>query len=133
MSSTNFSKNYTQDFLFGATSFSPPANYYIALSTTSISSSGSNMTEPTAAGYARVIIPNTKSYFTQSVSGCLVNSGSIVFPISTGSWGTIVDVALCDGLTSGSVWYFTTLLVPKVIQDSTVVSFSASAITVSQS
>jgi len=133
MSSTNFAKNYAQNFLFGGVSFTPPANYYIALSTTSISSSGSNLSEPSGAGYARVQIPNTKSYFTNAVNGALVNSGSIVYGSSSGSWGTIVDIALCDALTSGSVWYYTTLTTPKVVQDSTIISFSASAITITQS
>jgi len=133
MSSTNFAKNYAQNFLFGGVSFTPPANYYIALSTTSISSSGSNLSEPSGAGYARVQIPNTKSYFTNAVNGTLVNSGSIVYGLSSGSWGTIVDIALCDALTSGSVWYYTTLTTPKVVQDSTIISFSASAITITQS
>jgi hypothetical protein len=133
MSSTNWAKNQVQDFLFGSVSFTPPTNYYLALSTTTVSSSGSNLTEPSGAGYARVIIPNSKSYFTYSSGGCLVNSASIVYPISTGSWGTIVDVALVSGSTSGSVWFYTTLGVPKIVQDATTISFAASAITISQS
>lgn len=133
MSSTNFARNKSQDLIFGGTSFTPPTNYYICLSTTAVSSSGSNLSEPSGAGYARVQIPNTKSYFTNSVNGTLVNSGSIVFPISTGSWGTIVDIALADAATSGSVWYYTSLTTPKVVQDSTIISFAASAITITQS
>ena len=132
MSSTTWSKNYIQDYLFGSVSFSPPTNYYVALSTTTISSSGSNMTEPTAANYARVILPNSKSYFTNSSSGSIYNSGSITFPQSSGSWGTIVDIALTSASTSGSVWFYTTLPVPKIVQDATIISFSASAITWTQ-
>lgn len=133
MSSTDWAKNQIQDFLYGAVSFSPPSNYYLALSTTTISSTGSNMTEPVGANYSRVAIPNTKSYFTYSSSGCLVNSGSIVFPQSTGSWGTIVDIALTSASTSGSLWFYTTLTTPRIVQDSTTISFSASGITFSQS
>jgi hypothetical protein len=133
MAYTNYAKNKIQDHMLGGVSFTPPANYYLALSTTTISSSGSNMTEPVGAAYARVQIPNTKSYFSYSSSGCIINSTSLVFVETSGSWGTITDVALSDSLTSGSVWMYTTLTVPKIIQSDTIISFSASAITFSQS
>jgi hypothetical protein len=132
MSSTNYAKNKNQDLNFGGISFTPPANFYLALSTTSISSSGSNITEPTGAGYARVLIPNTKSYFTYSTSGCVTNSGSIAFATSSGSFGTIVDIALMDSLTTGSAWFYTTLPTPINIQMNTALSFSASALVISQ-
>ena len=128
MAATNYSKNKQLDFLYGGVSYSPPSNYYLAMSTTSVSPSGSGVTEPLGANYARVLIPNTKSFFTNSVSGCLVNSSTITFPQSSGSWGTIVDLVLFDALTSGCAWAFTTLPTPKVVQDLTVNSFSASAI-----
>jgi hypothetical protein len=131
MSTSNFAKNKNMDYNFGAVSFTPPSSYFLGLSTTAISSSGSNATEPVAAGYARVEIPNTKGYFSNASSGCLVNSGSIAFSISSGSWGTIVDIGLWDALTSGSIYFYTTLPVPKIVQDATTISFSASAISFS--
>jgi hypothetical protein len=133
MSLTNYAKNKVQDHLFGSVSFTPSGSYYLALSTTTISSSGSNMTEPAGAvGYARQPIPNDKlTGFSFSSSGCLVNYSTITYPISTGSWGTITDVALVDTLTSGSVWAYTTLTTPKIIQADTTITFSASAISIS--
>ena len=133
MSSTNFAKNKSQDFIFGAISFTPPGNYYLGLSTSTISSSGSNATEPSGANYARVALPNTKSTFTYSSSGCLVNNALVSFPQSSGSWGTIINIGLWDSLTSGSIYYYTTLNPAIVIQANTTVTFSASAITISQS
>ena len=133
MSSTNWARNKSQDYMFGSAYFVPPSYYYIALSQTNVSVSGSNITEPVGAGYARVPLYNSKSFFTYSTSGCLVNSGSIVFPETSGSWGTIVDVVLMDSLTSGSAWFFATLPVPKIVQTDTIISFSASAIDFSQS
>lgn len=131
MSSTNFFKNKALDLSFGNTSYTPPSNYYLGLSTTSISSSGSNATEPSGYGYARVQVPNDKSHFSVASSGCLVMSASAAFPISTGSWGTVTSVFLSDALTSGSIWHFTTLPSPKTIDTDTTISFSASAITFS--
>ncbi len=128
MSATNFAKNKALDYQFGNTSYTPPANLYLGLSTTAISTSGSNASEPVGASYARVQIPNDKSHFTNASSGCLVNSASIVFPESSGSWGTITHLFLADDLTSGSIWYYTALSTPKVVQANAVNSFSASAI-----
>jgi hypothetical protein len=133
MAYTNYAKNKLQDLMLGGVSFTPPTNYYLALSTTNISSSGSNVSEPVGAGYARVQIPNTKSYFSYSTSGCITNSTSLVFAETSGSWGTITDIALTDSLTSGSVWMYTTLTTPKIVQSDTIISFSASSITFSQS
>jgi len=132
MSSTNFQKNLVQDFNFGGISYTPPANLYLGLSTTTISVNGSSVTEPTSGSYARTLIPNTKGYLTYSSSGCVVNSGPVVFPTSSGSWGTIVDIALFDALTSGSVRYYTTLSSPMVVGINTTITFSASSITISQ-
>jgi hypothetical protein len=133
MSATNYARNKMLDCIFGGITLTPPANYYIGLSTTSISTSGSNASEPVGAAYARVQIPNNKSYFSYGVSGSLINITDITFTESSGSWGTITDIGFWDASTSGSVWYYTTLGVPKIVQDTTVITFSASSITLSQS
>ena len=128
MTATNFAKNQVLDYEFGSISYTPPTNYYLGLSTTTISTSGSNQTEPAGASYARVQLPNDKSHFTYASSGCLVNSASIVFPTASGSWGTITYAFLADDLTSGSIWHYTALPSSKVVQTNTTISFSASAI-----
>jgi hypothetical protein len=133
MSYTNYAKNKIQDLMFGGISFTPPSNYYLALSTTNISVSGSNISEPVGAAYARIQLPNTKSYFTNSTSGCLNNNTNIAYVESSGSWGTIVDIALMDSLTSGSAWGYATLTSPIIVQINTAITFSASSITFSQS
>jgi len=120
--------------MFGGEGFTPPANYYTGLSTTSISSSGSNVSEPIGiTGYSRVQVPNNKTYFTYAVTGSLVNASAIEFPTSASSWGTIIDVFLADtsGSGTGNVWFYEALPSPRIIQDSTDVSFSASALTFS--
>ena len=130
MASTTYQKNLINDYLFGAVSFTPPGTYYLGLSTTTASVVG--VTEPSGGGYARVPVINTKSYFTYSTSGCLVNSGSIAFAQSSGSWGTVVDAVLFDALTSGSARFTVVLPSPIVVQANTIISFSASQITFSQ-
>lgn len=133
MSSTTYAKQKILNYNFGATpSYTPPANYYLALSTTSISSSGSNITEPVGASYARVQIPNDKSHFTYASASSLLISSQLDFVQSSGSWGTIVDCALMDGLSSGSAWFYTTLSSPLIVQINTIVSFSGCTIVISQ-
>jgi hypothetical protein len=131
MSSTNWARNKNLDKQFGAVDYTPPATYYVGLSTTNISVTGSNATEPSGAAYARVALTNDKTSFTYSSSGCIVNSASIIFAESSGSWGTAVNLGLWDALTSGSIWYYTAIT-PLVIQTLTTVQFSASSIAISQ-
>ena len=131
MSATDYARNQILNYNFGSAAYSVPGTFYVGLSTTTISSSGSNATEPSGASYARVSVTNNKTNFTYAASGCLVNATEIAFAESTGSWGTIVDVGIWDHTSSGSVWYFTSLPTSKVIQDTTTVSFSASALSIS--
>jgi hypothetical protein len=132
MSLTNFARNKVNDHMFGAVSFTPPTNFYLALSTSTISVTGSNVGEPVGAGYARVLIPNDKSHFSYSSAGSLTVSGSTTFAISSGSWGTILDIGMFDGLSSGSLWMYTTLTSPYIVQNNTIISFDANTINISQ-
>jgi len=129
MSSSIYQKNLTQDFLFGGVSFTPPTNYYLGLSI----GSGSQPTEPAGLNYSRVQVPNTKSYFSYSSSGCLVISASVAFPMSSGNWGTITDMVLFDAITSGCIRFYTALPSPITVQTNTTLTFSASSITIGQS
>lgn len=134
MSITYYASGSVLNDLYGAVPFSPPSNYYLGLSTTTISSSGSNVTEPTGAvGYARVTVPNNKTYFTYASTGSLVNSTDLSFPTSGSAWGTITYVFLADasGSGTGNVWFYQVLPTPRVVQDLTTITFSAGAITFS--
>lgn len=130
MSITYLASGSILNYNFGATAYSVPANYYVGLSTTHISNSGSNANPPVGYGYAKVTITNDKATtFGVVSSGCLVNKAVITFPQSSGSWGTILDVTLSD---SGSnIWFFQALGTPVVVQSGTTISFAASAIAIS--
>jgi hypothetical protein len=131
MSITYYASGSVLNNMFGSVSFTPPANFYLGLSTSTISASGSNATEPSGViGYARVIIPNNKTYFSYSSSGSLHNDTDLTFPISGSAWGTITNVFLADtaGSGTGNIWFYQALSSPRVVQDLTTVSFSASAI-----
>lgn len=133
MSITFYASGSMMDNVFGATSFLPPSTYYIGLSTTHISTSGSNASEPTTGAYVRVPVINNKSNFSYSSSGSITNMTDITFPESTASWGTILDVGLWDTSASatGNVWFYQALPSPRTIDSNTVITFSASAISIS--
>ena len=128
MAATNYARNKILDYNFGSTAYSVPASFFMGLSTTTISVTGSNATEPSGAAYARVEISNDKTNWTYASSGCLLNSASVVFTESSGSWGTVTNIFLSDTLTSGSIWFYEALPSSKVVQTNTIVSFSASSI-----
>lgn len=129
MTATNYARNQIQDQMFGAVNIVVPASYFIGLSTTTISLSGSNASEPGAAeGYARVEVANNKTNFRYATAGCILNATAITWAESSGSWGTVTTVFAADALTSGSIWFYTTLPSSKVIQADTIVSFAASAL-----
>jgi len=131
MSATVYAQNSILDLCFGNIAYTPPASYWLGLSTTTIYADGSGATEPSGYGYARVELPNDKSTFSYSASGCVLNSGSISFPLTTGSWGTMTYAGLWSGSTGGSVLYFTALSPSVVIQNATVVNISACQLAIS--
>jgi hypothetical protein len=128
MAATNYARDKILNYNFGSIAYTVPASFFLGLSTTTINAGGSTATEPVGAGYARVEIANDKTSWTYSSSGCLLNSTSLSFVESSGSWGTATYVALWDTVTSGSIWFYQALVPSKVVQANTVVTFSASSI-----
>lgn len=102
MFTTNF-KNLVMDNIFKGNSGTEtiPSAYYVGLSTTEMDASGGNVSEPSGAGYARVLVP-----FSSSSDGKVYNTDNIEFPKSTGSWGTVSFCVLFDGPDQGAspIW-----------------------------
>lgn len=99
--------------------------YYIGLSSTIPTASGSGVTEPSGNGYARVAL----SQFTAANGGIVKSASNVVFPTSTGAWfpptspakcwvmfeeaGSNANVLACGELNgSVAVWASTTLTIP---------------------
>lgn len=125
---TVYASNKILDNLFGASGISLPSTYYIGLSTTTISSTGTGATEPVGNAYARVGILNTKAYFSIATNGELSNLSSVTFPVATGSWGTVSHVFLSDALTVGNIWYFDALQATRIVQSGATLIFLANAL-----
>lgn len=129
MSISTYAANAHLDYDFGKTSYTAPATWYITLSTVTVTASGS-YTEPTSGSYARVAVTNNKTNFSTASGSTITNLVAITFPESSGSWGTITDIAFLDASASGNLWYFQPLPYPKAVESDTTVSFSASSINV---
>lgn len=130
MAITFFSSNRILDFNFGATSYTPPANYFFGLSQTTPAQDGTNVTEPSGGSYARVSFANNKTNFGNAASSSLTNLVAIQFPESTASWGTITNVVLYDASSSGNLYYFDALSPSRTISSATTVLFAVGAVTV---
>lgn len=69
--------------------FGGSGEFYLGLSSTSPSSDGTGITEPSSGGYARARIDK----FTEPANGEVKNAGMILFPQSTGEWFTSANKA----------------------------------------
>jgi len=131
MAATSISANEILNKEFGGTQYTPPATWYLALSTTLSSYAGSNVTEPTDPNYARVPWSNDKSHWSTSSSGSLVNSASVVWPISSGSWGVIQEIDLFTAASAGNLRHRVVLASPRTISGSSVFTLIPGALTFS--
>lgn len=126
------------DLLSGIT-YTPPATLYLALSTSSFTTSatGSVMNEVSATGtaYARVAITaNLTNFPAASGSNPATKSNGTVFtfPTATASWGTILSAYICDASTGGSVLYGADLTASKVIQTGDTATYAVGALTITE-
>lgn len=106
MSFTNYLENELLDHTFGSGVYTPPAIWYVGLSTTVPDDDGSNFTEPTG-NYARVAVANDKTQWSDAAdfaggSGEVHNLNSVQFVEATNDWGTVAHFAVFDASVSGN-------------------------------
>ena len=89
---------------------------YVALSTTTPTAAGGNVTEPVGNGYARVMLGNYNQSYTQKMGtpsgGAISNEEIVYYPEATGSWGTITHFCIYDAPTNGNLLAFGALTDP---------------------
>lgn len=108
--------------------------FYIALSSTAITESGTGLTEPNDRNYKRLAIDNNLGSFTTSSSGVTKNANTWEFGISTSVWGRpITHWAIMDSVTGGRILYYDALPTPMVVDVNQVVLFNPQAITITRS
>ncbi len=127
---TDYLENKMLGHLFG-TAYTAPTTVYMALSTTTPTDAGGNVTEPSGNGYARVAIGNNSTNWNAASGGTVTNKTAITFPEATGSWGTVTHFVLYDAATAGNALIWGALTASKAIGTGDTASFAAGALSIS--
>ena len=107
---TDYLEDKILKHVFTNVAYTSPTTVYVGLFTVAPTDVGGG-TEVSGSGYAR-----KSAAFTVSGTGTLAtNSAAIEFDAATGSWGTIVAVAIFDALTTGNMLAFADLTTNKTI------------------
>jgi len=110
---SNDHANEVLNFLFGLTSLTPPATWYLGAYTVAPGETGGG-TECTGGAYARIPITNNTTNFPTTTTGVKSLGVTASFAEATNNWGTMVAVGLFTA-SSGGVprWYMP--ITPQVI------------------
>lgn len=120
-----FGKRYSADRIMGT--------FYIALSTTPISSNGAGMTEPNDPNYSRIMILNNDINFTVSSGGVIKNSTEWRFPMSTKAWSPVTHWAIMDSLSGGNMLYYDAVTAPINVDVHQELYFNPNSIVITRS
>lgn len=116
----------------GASAPSTSGSFFINLSTTTITDSGSGSTlPPEAYNYTELVLSKSENNWTPAYEGGITNAVLISFPsgseVSTGDWGTIMGITLSD-TTKGAPRYFYNLPLSIEINDGGRITFPAGSL-----
>jgi len=104
------------DHFTGKASWSMPAAVYVGLSSTTPTSGGSNVTEPSGGNYARVQV--TAAQFTSASSGATETNTDKSFSQANADWLSGVNLThlvIYDAASSGNFQGFASLAVAKPV------------------
>lgn len=114
------------DHVMNKASYTAPTNWYVGLSTTTPTETGTNVTEPVGGAYARVSTGaadwNSATAADPSISD---NANAVTFATATADWGTVTHFGLFTGSTGGTVQIWGALGTSKRIQTDDVAEFAA--------
>lgn len=133
---TDYLANKILDFVFRNQTFTQPA-IYVGLWTATLddASTGATAGECSGNNYARKLVNangGSAPTWNLSVSQIVDNTNTITMPTSSGSWGTVVSMALLDAASSGNMLcYDNTNVVDQAVALNDTVQFAAGALEVS--
>src|SRR5215216_712658 len=118
------------DHVLNDGTYTPPTNWFVALSTTTPTEAGGNFTEPVGNAYARVSTAAADwAAATGTTPATKSNGNAITFPAATGSWGTVTHFGLFTASSGGTVQIWGALTTSKAVGSGDIASFAASALT----
>ena len=115
MSASDYLEDAVLDHIFGGPNYIRPATLYIALSTAFPGDDGSSIAEPVGNGYARVAVTNDATEWPASSSSTKTHANDIIFPVATGSWGTVDYYCTFDAPSGGNMLTWGSLNSSKTI------------------
>ena len=95
-----------------------PSDYYLGLSTTAPTESGTNITEPSTigTGYQRIKLTS----LSEPSSGKITNTQLIAFPESEANWGLITHYVLFNSSTAGVPLMYGVFTQSRTVESDTV-------------
>lgn len=130
MPATYYLANKLIDHQLGKTSFTMPT-VYVALSSTTPTLSGTNVTEPAGGAYARVA--TTGATWSAASNGATSNAAAITFPAANADWlagANLTYGVLYDASTAGNCLGYGVLAVAKNVLNGDTASIAIGALTV---
>lgn len=125
---STYVQNALANWFLGTIMPAAPISLEIALSTTSINDSGSNISEPGMSdGYSRQTITLTTPVHTENDGTRIANNNAIIFgPVTDNAWGTIVAAAVFDQ--AGNMIFKGDLAAPRVAPVGDTLSFGVDTV-----
>lgn len=130
MPASTYLANKLIDHQLGKTSFTMPT-VYVALSSTTPTLAGGNVTEPSGGSYARVT--TTGATWNAAASGSATNAAAITFPAATADWvsgSNLTYGVLFDAATDGNCLGYGVLTVAKNVLEGDTASIAIGGLTV---
>ena len=129
MNASNYLELGLLDHLLGGPDYTRPATVYFALFTTAPTESAGG-TEVSGGSYARVAVTNNSTNFPAATSpsgvGTKLNGTAIIFPQSSGSWGTVTHFGIFDAASGGNMLIYGTLTSARAVTTGDTPKFLAS-------
>jgi len=128
---SHYAANSALDRMFRNQAWTLPSAWYVALVTATVAATntGATITEPAGNNYGRTSV-GSSPWATVS-GGASENNNAITFPTPSGSWGTVVGMALCDASSGGNMLFFDNDVTDQAIGSGDTVSFAIGALDVS--
>lgn len=122
------------DHVLNDGAYTPPTNWFIALSSTTPTDAGTNFTEPSTGSYARVSTAAADwAAATGTTPATKSNSAVKTFPTATADWSAAANMThfgLFTASTGGTVQIWGALTVAKPVLNGDTASFAASSLVI---
>lgn len=124
MAMTTYLENKLLDATLRGTSYTSPANVYMALYST-VGNSTTMGTELSGNGYSRQLV----TFGNAAASGSIASTANVTFTANGANWTTAVSSAILDASTGGNALYFYNMP-PKTVLNGQSLTFESGDITI---